>query len=105
MQTKALSIVLPSLFVRGDADLSGATDFSDAVVTLSYLFLGGVTPKCMDAADSNDDGSLDFGDPIATLVGLFLTPGLPAPYPDPGIDETLTGWAATSYRSPRKIRR
>lgn len=97
VQTKALSIVLPSLFVRGDADLSGATDFSDAVVTLSYLFLGAVKPKCMDAADSNDDGSLDFGDPIATLVGLFLTPGLPAPYPDPGVDETLDGLGCNEF--------
>ena len=48
---------------------------SDAIATLSILFLGeGATP-CQDAMDSNDDGQLDMSDAIMTLVVLFVGQG------------------------------
>jgi hypothetical protein len=68
-------------FKRADSNRSGAVDISDAVNTLSFLFSGGGTMTCPDAADANDDGKIDISDSIATLGFLFL--GL-APPPAPG---------------------
>ena len=44
------------LFYRGDADLNGDVDLSDAVYLFNYLFLGGSAPGCEDGADATDDG-------------------------------------------------
>ncbi len=77
-------------FRRGDADATGTMDITDAIATLSFLFLGlGVLP-CQDAADADDNGSLDISDPIFTLNRLFLGGELiPAPGPDAcGLDPT-----------------
>jgi len=82
-------IETPKLFIRGDADLSGTSDFSDTLLILVHLFLGGGEIHCRDAADSNDDGGIDLTDAIFNLNVIFL--GLfefPAPYPQPGIDPT-----------------
>jgi hypothetical protein len=76
------------LFVRGDSNTDVSLDVSDAVTTLSWLFLGG-SLGCDDAADANDDGSLDIADPIYTLGFLFTGgPEIPAPYPERGGDPT-----------------
>ena len=64
-------------FLRGDMNRDWAVDISDAVGTLSYLFVGASTPYCLDAADANDDGHVDIADPISLLGYLFL--GMPAP--------------------------
>jgi hypothetical protein len=58
-------------FLRGDANLDGKLDLSDAVHTLSALFLGAGPLACEDAADANDDGQLDISDPITILSFLF----------------------------------
>jgi hypothetical protein len=78
-----------ALFERGDFNVDGSVDVSDAVATLNYLFTGGVAPSCMDAADSNDDGQINIADPSATLAALFLggTP-ISAPTGGVGIDPT-----------------
>jgi hypothetical protein len=68
------------LFVRADSDGNGALEISDAIDTLRFLFSGGVTPACLDAADSNDDGEIDIADPVVTLVHLFID-GRGLPYP------------------------
>jgi hypothetical protein len=54
---------------------------SDAVTILNYLFTGGDTPGCLDAADADDSGVLNITDPIFLLASLFLGHGeeLPAP--------------------------
>jgi hypothetical protein len=76
------------LFIRADSNSDAAVDLSDAVATLSWLFLGGPL-DCREAADSNDDGRLDIADPIYSLVFLFMGGlGLPMPYPEPGVDPT-----------------
>ena len=59
-------------FKRGDANADGAFDLSDAIFTLSSLFLGGPVPPCKDSADSNDDGALDISDASYRLNFLFL---------------------------------
>src|SRR3989442_10190056 len=87
-----LPLALPAAgasFIRGDSNASGGVDISDPVHVLDYLFLGGETPSCLDAADSNDDGSVDISDAIRTLVFLFEGgAALPAPGLACGSDPT-----------------
>ena len=70
-------------FRRGDADLNGAVQLTDAVTVLLRLFAGGGALACDDAADADDGGSLDLTDAVRVLSHLFR--GGPAP-PDPGPD-------------------
>ena len=70
-------------FRRGDADGSGTTDLTDAIFTLSHLFLSGRPPPCLEAADSGNDGRIDLSDPILVLDHLFRG-GAPPPAPGPG---------------------
>ncbi|MBI4606084.1 MAG: hypothetical protein HY721_29305 [Planctomycetes bacterium] len=91
------SVSLPPLpplveFLRSDSNGDGKLDISDAVWSLSYLFVSGAPPACLDAADSNDDGLYDISDPIHTLAYHFLGgPAPPAPGPDCGTDPTTGG--------------
>jgi formylglycine-generating enzyme required for sulfatase activity len=76
------------LFIRGDVDIDGSVELSDAIALLSGLF-GGARLRCRDAADVNDDGLLDITDPIHLLNFLFLGGRRPAqPYPVCGYDRT-----------------
>jgi hypothetical protein len=68
-------------FRRGDADISGVVELTDAVLIFNFLFSGGAPPMCDDSADANDDGSIDLSDGVTDLNWLFL--GGPAP-PAPG---------------------
>ena len=69
------------IFHRGDSNFDGGVDISDPVATLNFLFLGGPSASCPDAADANDDGNFDISDASYALNFLFL--GGPAP-PAPG---------------------
>ena len=77
-------------FLRADSNVDGEVDLSDAVNTLTHLFLGGKPLACQDAADANDSGELDISDAIYTLGYLFLgsSPDPPEPYPLYGGDPT-----------------
>jgi hypothetical protein len=76
-------------FRRGDANADGTSDLSDAIFTLSWLFLGAATPSCLDAADANDDGGIDIADPTFLLNHLFLGGARPpAPSASCGLDPT-----------------
>ncbi len=70
-------------FRRGDANADGATDISDAVFSLGFLFLGGSTPPCIEAANANGDAALDISDAVYGLGFLFLG----GPPPPPPFDE------------------
>src|SRR5262245_10476548 len=76
------------VFLRGDANLDGKVEISDAIRILSYLYLGGVEAFCADALDADDTGDLTLSDPINVLSLLFLTEHstLPPPYPVAGTD-------------------
>ena len=77
-------------FLRGDSNGDLQVQVTDALHTLNYLFLGGTTPRCFDAADSNDDGEVELVDAVQTLSFLFLT-GTTMPSPGtfiPGFDST-----------------
>jgi hypothetical protein len=75
-------ISIDELFVRGDLDGSGIVDLTDAIRSLSFLFLGSFEVKCLDAADADDNGVVELTDALGTLAFLFLSadlfPGLPA---------------------------
>ena len=71
------------VFRRGDANADGATNLADAVATFNFLFTGGDTPTCLDAADTNDaDDALNLTDGVYLLNFLFLGGGAP-PLPGP----------------------
>ena len=80
-------------FRRGDANASGDLNITDGVFVLNYLFIGGPTPTCLDAADSDDNGQLNITDGVRILNFLFLGgPEPPAPGtsncgPDPESDD------------------
>jgi hypothetical protein len=79
-------------FVRGDADDNGRLNMTDAILVFGYLFLGGRTPTCLDAADADDDGRATVNDGILSLHYLFLGSRSPSqPFPacgeDPSADE------------------
>lgn len=77
------------LFIRGDANLDGHIDLSDAVKILGYLFLGDRDTSCPDALDSDDSGTVEITDSILLLAYLFLGGSrLPQPFPRCGVDLT-----------------
>jgi hypothetical protein len=69
-------------FRRGDVDLNGALQITDAIKVLGYLFLGSAEPVCQDAADADDNGSLQITDAIRILGYLFVGSAAP-PFPGP----------------------
>src|SRR5690606_12129487 len=74
-------------FVRGDANVDGSVDLSDAISILLGLFADGDIP-CADAADVDDSERIDITDPITLLDYLFRGGSSPpAPFPFPGVDE------------------
>ena len=76
-------------FTRGDANRDGRIDISDRTYILTFLFLGGARPPCMDAADADDTGKIEFTDGVYLLNHLFLGgEPPPAPYPGEGADAT-----------------
>ncbi len=76
-------------FLRGDANRDCKLEIADAIFTLSYSFLGGAAPQCLDAADTDDDGAITIGDAVRTLSYLFLGLSAPAaPFPELGPDTT-----------------
>lgn len=79
-----------SMFRRGDANQDDSTDLSDGVFIITYLFLGGTAPDCLDAADITDNGVIDLTDAVNLMDFLFRGgPRPPAPGRlDCGVDPT-----------------
>jgi hypothetical protein len=71
----------PLIFRRGDVDLSGKVNLTDAVKLLTHLFDGGAPLPCSDAADADDLGTVEITDAVIILGYLFLGDDPPA---DPG---------------------
>jgi parallel beta-helix repeat protein len=85
-------------FVRGDVDGKGGIDISDPIFLLTYLFIGGKAPDCLDAGDINDDGSLDISDAVYSLTFQFLGGDPPkSPYPGCGIKEWINGLGCQNF--------
>jgi hypothetical protein len=69
-------------FYRADPNNDGATNITDGIYILNFLFLGGPAPTCRESADPNNDKAVNITDGIYVLNYLFL--GGPAPtFPGP----------------------
>jgi len=77
------------VFQRGNADGTGSTELTDGVFVLNFLFLGGTSPPCDDAADVDDNGVLELTDGVFLLNFLFLGGSSP-PAPTGGCDADPT---------------
>ncbi len=77
----------PRIFVRGDFDSDGSVTVSDAIGLLSFLFVGGGPPACLDAADFGDVGRIDLSAAVGILNFLFAGGQAPLPpFPNRGLD-------------------
>jgi hypothetical protein len=78
----------PPPFIRGDGNLDGVVDLSDALKVLFHLFSGLAVP-CRDALDADDSGSIDITDAMYVLDHAIREGPAPAqPYPASGADPT-----------------
>jgi len=80
-------------FMRGDSSRNKRLDITDPILSLAFLFSGGDSLPCADAADADDNGALEVTDAVLTLSVLFLGFGeLPPPNEvdrDPTPDDPL----------------
>lgn len=94
MEGTAVEEVVPlrlPWFRRGDANVDGASDATDAMLAIDYLFLGG-RPECAAALDTDADGKVRITDVIYLLGHLFFAAQAPPPpYPDCGTPPDLPG--------------
>jgi hypothetical protein len=87
--TCVIPVRVGTFFLRGDANVDGTTDISDAIVVLGFLFLGAGEVPCEQASDSNDDGTVDLSDAVFLLSHLFLGGTAPSePFGTCGTDPT-----------------
>ncbi|MHC4629806.1 MAG: DUF7901 domain-containing protein [Planctomycetota bacterium] len=85
-------------FIRGDANQDYQVDETDAYFIMDYLFVGGPSPECMDAADADDSGTVDRADVTLILNYKFLgTAPPPPPFPDCGPDPTDDSLTCDKY--------
>ncbi len=86
-----LALCVPSIaniwpgfdILRGDANNDHRVDIGDSICIQTWLYLGGFTPACMEAADVNKDGKVDISDVIFLNTYLYLggpPPSAPFPY-------------------------
>ncbi len=59
-------------FRRDDPNGDGASDITDAISILNYMFLNGTPPPCLKAADIDANGAVEITDPILFLGYLYL---------------------------------
>jgi len=78
-----------SNFIRGDVNGDFTVNPVDIVLIANYLYGGGFTPACLDAADVNDDGQVSYSD-LSYLAEFLYSGGSqpPSPYPGCGSDPT-----------------
>jgi hypothetical protein len=79
-----------TLLVRGDSNADGSINLTDGIRILSYQFLGGLPPECLDAADTDDSGGTSITDAIRIFNWLF-TGGPPPLAPSPSVPSYARG--------------
>jgi hypothetical protein len=71
-----VAVVAPSppsaRFKRGDSNVDGNIEVSDAIHTTTFLFTGGPRSSCLEAADFDDNDVINLTDVIASLNWLML---------------------------------
>ena len=88
-----------TLFSRGDCNVDGETDITDAIFVLIFKFIGGVEVHCEDACDFNDDALIDISDAIGVLGFKFLGTEPPAKPRDCGDDPQVDLLTCETYPS------
>ena len=88
-------------FHRGDANVDGLRNSSDAIYILGYLFAGDPAElECEKSSDIDDGGSIDLTDAINLLTQLFLGGLTPLPpHPHCGQDPTPDNLECASFRT------
>jgi len=87
-------------FLRGNVNGDLATDLSDAIFLLAYLFSGGRAPTCLQSGEINGDLTIDISDAIFLLQHLFLGGAQPEPpFGTEGV--SLTGEVCGLPEAPR----
>ncbi len=83
------------VFLRGEVNLDGEVDLSDAISVLIHLFVAApARVPCMKSEDADDSGDVGIGDAISILMFLFLMDAAPPlPFPRCGSDPTPDGLA------------
>ena len=69
--TRCGTLDVVATYTRGDCNVDGSYNISDAVAALDILF-GGVPAECEAACDADADGNLNLADPIYILCNLFV---------------------------------
>jgi hypothetical protein len=90
-------------FLRGDCDgdADACSGVNDALVLLSWLFLGKAEPPCLAACDPNGNGELELADAVSGLNFCFKGSAAPAmPFPSCGLGNTNADIASTSEEPP-----
>lgn len=86
-------LLFDAKFQRGDPDRDGATNITDAIYILTFLF-GGAGPHhdCKNAMDSDGNGAVDLTDAVRLLQYLFLgAEAPPEPFGRCGLDQEPPG--------------
>ena len=87
--TKTLTLIklaaTASTFRRGDCNVDGTVDISDALCILNWLFLRSESPVCVAVTNTNGDAGEDISDAVYLLTHLLLGgPSPVAPFPKCG---------------------
>ena len=79
----------PETLLRGDTNIDGSINVSDAITLLDAFLFNGPTLSCLDAADTDDNGQINIADAILLLNHVFGgTQNPAAPFPNCGVDPT-----------------
>jgi hypothetical protein len=80
------SLTTMPILERGDVNLNGVINITDAILIFFYAFGQGTASfpvGCLDIADCNDDGVVDISDPVYILIDVYEG-GPPPPPPNVG---------------------
>ena len=81
------TLVIPNFngFIRGDCNVDGAVDISDALCVLFDRFVPGSQTTCASTLDADDSGAADVADIVFLLEYLFRQGSAPpSPFPNCG---------------------
>ena len=68
-------------FHRGDSNVDGVLDVSDAIHLIGVMITGVGRERCREASDANDNGLIDVADAMLILHVLFRDPSGRLPHP------------------------
>ena len=96
-----LSVLGAEDFMRGDTNRNGRLEIADSIRVLTWVFMAGPEPSCLDAADANDSSEVDLSD-IVYLNNYLYMGGPPplSPFPACGRDPTSDSLSCITSACP-----